>query len=600
MSRIKLFIRSLSYSLRLILKSSNKCAFLPLFFLINSFLPILGSFLLKLIIDSISLIDFNPYRTATYITIYIFTLVFMQIINVSMSYFTADIYKRAAQQYKNELMEDLNVLPVSVLDSSVGKDQIDDVSTTDYIAVRYAIDFFSVFSVMCSFFTSYFILAKYNILFSTIHVIITVPSIFINAYFNNKMAWLRYRMAPDARRFSYYRWMLTDVAPAKDVRMYDLTTSLKDRYQEEKINYIKKNKKIDKRKCLALIIAELFRRIGEIVFVIFVVVDALNGIISIGEVTLYISLAITATEAFKNVVDLGVEYYLVRSNYMKRLFEFKQKIELYRSNSNEKFRKLHVFESLTFDHVCFKYPYTESDVLKDVSFTLNKGDKLSLVGINGSGKSTIIKLMLGLYEIESGQILINGYPMSDYDIRDVRKMFSVLFQSFVQYPLTLRDNIALSDYSRASDSKSIETALKQSGVYGELQDKLLNGLDSFMTRQFDDTGTELSKGQWQKIALSRAYFKNAEILIFDEPSAALDAEAEDRIFKNFEDISEGKTGIMISHRISAARISNKILVLDGGVITESGTHDELVALGGLYAKLYTLQKEKYTAKEGMG
>ena len=239
-------------------------------------------------------------------------------------------------------------------------------------------------------------------------------------------------------------------------------------------------------------------------------------------------------------------------------------------------------------------------MLKDVSFTLNKGDKLSLVGINGSGKSTIIKLMLGLYEIESGQILINGYPMSDYDIRDVRKMFSVLFQSFVQYPLTLRDNIALSDYSRASDSKAIETALKQSGVYGELQDKLLNGLDSFMTRQFDDTGTELSKGQWQKIALSRAYFKNAEILIFDEPSAALDAEAEDRIFKNFEDISEGKTGIMISHRISAARISNKILVLDGGVITESGTHDELVALGGLYAKLYTLQKEKYTAKEGMG
>ena len=133
----------------------------------------------------------------------------------------------------------------------------------------------------------------------------------------------------------------------------------------------------------------------------------------------------------------------------------------------------------------------------------------------------------------------------------------------------------------------------QSGVYDEMQEMLTNGLDSFMTRQFDDNGTELSKGQWQKVALSRAYFKNADILIFDEPSAALDAEAEDRIFKNFEDISEGKTGIMISHRISAARMSNKIIVLDGGIITECGSHDELVEKNGLYAKLYNLQKEKY-------
>ena len=205
--------------------------------------------------------------------------------------------------------------------------------------------------------------------------------------------------------------------------------------------------------------------------------------------------------------------------------------------------------------------------------------------------------MLGLYEIQSGRILINGYPMSDYDMRDVRKLFSALFQSFVQYPLTLRENIALSSLERMDNSDEIEGVLTQSGVYEDIKPKLENGLDSFMTRQFADKGTELSKGQWQKIALSRAYFKNAPIIIFDEPSAALDAEAEDRIFKNFESISDGKTGIMISHRISSARMSNKIIVLDGGKITEQGTHDELVALDGLYAKLYDLQREKYTVKE---
>ena len=260
-------------------------------------------------------------------------------------------------------------------------------------------------------------------------------------------------------------------------------------------------------------------------------------------------------------------------------------------------RKLETFESLTFDNVCFKYPHTDKYVLTGVSFTLNKGDKLSIVGINGSGKSTIIKLMLGLYEIQSGRILINGYPMSDYDMRDVRKLFSALFQNFVQYPLTLRENIALSSLERMDNSDEIEGVLTQSGVYEDIKPKLENGLDSFMTRQFADKGTELSKGQWQKIALSRAYFKNAPIIIFDEPSAALDAEAEDRIFKSFESISDGKTGIMISHRISSARMSNKIIVLDGGKITEQGTHNELVALDGLYAKLYNLQREKYTVKE---
>lgn len=278
---------------------------------------------------------------------------------------------------------------------------------------------------------------------------------------------------------------------------------------------------------------------------------------------------------------------------MERLFAFLAIKTTIRSFS----RSLEGFESLAFENVYFKYPHTEKYVLSGVSFRMNKGDKLSIVGVNGSGKSTIVKLMLGLYEIESGQILINGYPMTDYDIKDVRKLFSALFQSFVQYPLTLRENIALSDLDRMNNDDEIETALKQSGVQEELEPKLQNGLDSFMTRKFDDKGTALSKGQWQKIALSRAYFKNSSIIIFDEPSAALDAEAEDRIFRNFESISEGKSGIMISHRISSARISNKIIVLDGGKITEQGTHDELVALDGLYAKLYNLQREKYTIKE---
>lgn len=387
--------------------------------------------------------------------------------------------------------------------------------------------------------------------------------------------------------------MLTDAWPAKDVRMYDLTDSIKERYNEEKIQYLSANKRLDKKKTGSLLFAEIIRRSGEIAFTVFVVYQAINRQISIGDAALYISFALTASSAFNNMVFIFVMVYARSTEVMERLFDF----FAIKTEKNYGMRILEEFESLVFENVWFKYPHTEKYVLTGVSFTLSKGDKLSIVGINGSGKSTIIKLMLGLYEIESGQILINGYPMSDYDIKDVRKLFSVLFQNFVQYPLTLRENIALSSLERIDDSDGLENALRQSGIYEDIKPKLEYGFDSFMTRKFDDKGTELSKGQWQKIALARAYFKKAPIIIFDEPSAALDAEAEDRIFKSFESISNGKTGIMISHRISSARMSNKIIVLDGGKITEQGTHDELLSLKGLYAKLYNLQRQKYTVKE---
>jgi len=471
---------------------------------------------------------------------------------------------------------------------------VDDVRYTKNTAVYTTYRMVRIISLLYTFVVAFVTLVKFNIWFSFLFLILTIPGIILNEVFDRKAENLRREKAPDVRKFCYYRWMLTDAWPAKDVRMYNLTDPIKARYNEEKIKYLCANKKLDKKKVISLLFVEMLRRSGEIAFTMFVIYQAIKGQISIGDIALYIGFAHTTSNSFNSMVFNLVMGYTRATEIMGRLFDF----FTIKTECHYGFRTLDSFETLTFDHVYFKYPHTEKYVLSGVSFTMNRGDKLSIVGINGSGKSTIIKLMLGLYEIESGQILINGYPMSDYDMRDVRKLFSALFQSFVQYPLTLRENIALSSLERIDDSDEIESVLRQSGVYEDIKPKLENRLDSFMTRQFDNKGTELSKGQWQKIALSRAYFKNAPIIIFDEPSAALDAEAEDRIFKNFESISDGKTGIMISHRISSARMANKIIVLDGGRITEQGTHDELVSLGGLYAKLYNLQREKYTLKEG--
>ena len=590
-----LFFKSIGYSVPLIFKSSKLMILLYLLSnILQSTLTLLSTFILKYVLDSLTDADPQINLIFGWVGLYALSLVVIQA-NMSVQNILYDsVFKKAENQYECNLARKLAELPLSVIDSSEGKDMVDDVRHAKNTAVYTTYRMVSIVSRLYTFIVAFITLIKFNVWFSFLFLSLTVPGIILNKKFDKKAENLRREKAPDVRKFSYYRWMLTDAWPAKDVRMYDLTNPIKARYDEEKKQYLSANKRLDKQKVGSLLFAETIRRSGETVFIIFVVYQAINGMISIGDIALYIGFALTTSNSFNSIVLNLVMGYTRATTVMGRVFDFFT-IHTERSCGS---RSIEHFDSLAFDNVYFKYPHTEKYVLSGVSFTLNCGDKLSIVGINGSGKSTIIKLMLGLYEIDSGRILINGYPMSDYDIKDVRKLFSALFQNFVQYPITLRENIALSDLAKMNHDSEIESALRQSGVYNELQPKLENGLDSFMTRQFDDCGTELSKGQWQKIALARAYFKNAPIVIFDEPSAALDAEAEDRIFKNFAAMSDGKTGIMISHRISSARISNKIIVLNNGKITEHGTHEELVALGGLYARLYNLQREKYTVKEG--
>lgn len=594
MNQMRLFIKSIGYSVQLMYASSK---FLMVMYLglsmVSATFPLVGVYILKTIIDELMVVSPNLSTILMYILFYIGTLVLKQVFVSFVSISEHTLFEKAGHKYETDLMIKLAKLPMSVIDTSEGKDLIQEVRYTKYTAIYIVYRLVQVMTLFYSFSIAFTMLIAFNIWFSLLFIALAIPGIISKVIFDKKGEVLRRKMESHDRKFSYYRWMLTDGWPAKDVKMYDLTDVIKERYNTEKKLYLDANKDLDKKGLKSSLVAELIKRSGEILFTIVVVLQAIDGKITIGEVALYIGYALMAIDSFQNMTTTFVIGYERTIEGMGYLFEL-MKIKC--SDENKGVRQLEPFDSITFDKVYFKYPLTEKYVLEGVSFTLNKGDKLSIIGINGAGKSTIIKLMLGLYEIESGQILINGHPLWEYDIEHVRKMFSVLFQNFVQYPLSLKDNIVLSDLERKDKDEEIIEALKQSGIYDNYN-KFENGLDSCMTRQFDDKGVELSKGQWQKIALARAYFKKASIIIFDEPSAALDAEAEDRIFKNFEAIAYNKTGIMISHRISSAKMSNKIIVLDGGEIVEEGTHDELVALDGLYAKLYNLQMHKYTLKE---
>lgn len=248
------------------------------------------------------------------------------------------------------------------------------------------------------------------------------------------------------------------------------------------------------------------------------------------------------------------------------------------------------FESIEFKKVSFRYPNSTADTLKDVSFTINKGEKVAILGKNGAGKTTIIKLLLRLYDADSGEILINGKSIKEYNTYDIRTTFSTLFQDFAVYAFSVRDNIA---QGKTVDDNEIINVLSKVGLKEKIY-ALAKGLDTPITSQLYDGGVEFSGGETQKLALSRIYLRNTSMFVLDEPTSSLDPYAEYELYKTLLATSKDTTAIVISHRLTLTNKMDKILVIDNGMITESGTHESLMKLNGIYTEMYTLQKEKYT------
>ncbi|MEI6043835.1 MAG: ATP-binding cassette domain-containing protein, partial [Chloroflexota bacterium] len=241
--------------------------------------------------------------------------------------------------------------------------------------------------------------------------------------------------------------------------------------------------------------------------------------------------------------------------------------------------------------VSFRYPDKEEWALRNLNLTVAAGEKIALVGANGAGKTTLVKLLTRLYEPTEGQILLDGVDLRDYDLKELHERIGVIFQDFVRYQATARENIGFGQINALEDEPRIIQAAERGGADTLIND-LSEGYDTMLGHWFDK-GHELSGGQWQKIALSRAFMRNSEVLVLDEPTAALDAEREYEIFQRFRELTQGKIALLISHRFSTVRMADRIAVLDGGLVTELGSHQELLALGGTYARLFNLQAEGY-------
>jgi ATP-binding cassette subfamily B protein len=246
---------------------------------------------------------------------------------------------------------------------------------------------------------------------------------------------------------------------------------------------------------------------------------------------------------------------------------------------------------IEFRHVSFRYPGSDVYALRDISLHIQPGERIALVGLNGAGKTTLIKLLTRLYDPTDGQVLLDGVDLRDYDLTSLHQRFGVIFQDFVRYQFTVRENIGFGQVDALDDIARIKDAADRGGA-SSIIENMPQGYDTMLGRRWEK-GQELSGGQWQKIALARAFMRKAEVLVLDEPTSALDAEAEYEVFRRFGELMEGRIAVLISHRFSTVRMADRIAVLSAGKILELGSHAELMQLDGAYARLFNLQAEGY-------
>jgi len=402
--------------------------------------------------------------------------------------------------------------------------------------------------------------------------------------------------SPESRKLLYLEYVLANDEHVKEVKLFGIGPHLLDRYRTLAESFFEEDKKLAIRRAL---LTHAFSLIGTFAFYgtyAVMAVSAALARITLGNLTLYVVSLRQGQQAFQSVLS-GIGNLYEHNLYMSNLFAY---IELAEASDRAQHaraeRRLGAESSgqtgIRFENVGFHYPGKDSWALRHIDLDIPPGDSIALVGENGAGKTTFVKLLAGLYEPSEGRIVLDGRDLSTWDPEQLRKRFGVLFQDFNKYQLKLRENIGLGSVDHLADQPRIERAAERGGA-SELLQTLPGGLDAPLGHWFEK-GSELSGGQWQKVALARAFMReDANILVLDEPTAALDAESEHAVFERFRELAKGRTTIVISHRFPTVRMAKNIIVLEHGQIVEQGSHEHLLEKDGKYARMFKLQAQGY-------
>ena len=426
-------------------------------------------------------------------------------------------------------------------------------------------------------------------------ILVSIPSAIVNFVYRRKNFHFMRFSSKERRQMNYFSGILVDKDLIKEIRLYDLADNFIGKFFDAFKSYYRGIRKLIVQESAWHIFFALVTGVTNLVFYVIIALRVFTGQMLIGDYTLYtgaIASVVTCVGTLISATGTVYEGTLFIDNLIA-FFDEKQNIvpkELPAAQVEK--GSEHTIE---FVDVSFRYPGTQRDVLKNVSFTITPGQTLALVGLNGAGKTTLIKLLTRLYDPTAGYILLDGKDLREYDVKSLYQTFGIIFQDFGKYALTVEENIRLGDIHSNAPMEKVEYASQQSTA-GDYISKLPGGYDTPLMRIFERDGLELSIGQWQKLAIARAFYADSDIMILDEPTASLDPMAEQEIFNQFDRLRNNKTTVFVSHRLSSATIADQIIVIENGSLIEKGSHRELMDRQGKYFELFTTQSKRYVSE----
>ena len=441
-------------------------------------------------------------------------------------------------------------------------------------------------------------LIAYNPWLLLLLAVAVIPSFLGETHFASLGYSLLFRWTPERRQLDYLRYVGASDKTAKEVQMFGLAPWLTERYRDLSQKFYEENRNLSIRRGVVSALLSILGTVGYYAAYVVILIRAVKGDITIGTLTFLAASFGRGRDVIQSIL-LSASNVAEQALYLRDLFVFLEMRPTIESPPNARLVPAKIQSGFVFENVGFRYPGSEQWAIRNVDLVLRPGERVALVGENGAGKTTITKLLARLYDPTEGRITLDGVDLKEYDLASVRHAIGVIFQDFVRYDMRFDENIGVgeidsvrADLDRNNGTPPAITAAAENSLAASLLPRFSKGYQQMLGRRFEE-GVDLSGGEWQKIALARAYIRDAQVLILDEPTAALDARAEYEVFLRFSELVAGRMAILISHRFSTVRMADRIIVLRHGKVEGQGSHEELLAAGGLYQELFDMQAAGY-------
>lgn len=592
------FSLRLFYIIKLVWEAKPWILFMMLgYTVINGFLPVINALISKELINSLVFIvtgEAESFNTVFKFLIFQFGFIFISSLISALYNMVLRISGELVTNHiKLKILSKTKEVDMASFDMPEFYEKLENASReagSRPISILQAV--FNIISTCISLVSFVVILAKVSPLAPVAIIVFAIPTAIISFVYRKKNFEYMRRRSKDRRQMQYYNELMINKDIAKEVRMFNLSDTFISCYKETFSKYFSGIKR--------LIYAENGWSMGislassavNCTLFLYIAKQVYNGLILVGDYTLYTGALQSISGGVSGLISTFAMIYegtLFIDNMIAFMNEKSTVLPIIDKPLSV---KRHVPHTIEFKNVSFRYPGCENYVIKNINLVLDKGETAVLVGLNGAGKTTLIKLLTRLYDPTEGVILLDGEDIRKYDTKELYDMFGIIFQDFGKYAFTAGENIMFGQVDKGYEFDDIKEAAVNANADGFIE-RLEHGYDTSLMRYFEDTGIELSIGQWQKLSIARAFYGDSDFLILDEPTASLDAIAEQEIFSQFEKLREGKTTIFVSHRLSSATTASKIIVIENGELAECGTHKELMELKGKYYTLFSTQAKRY-------